>query len=405
MPANIELSGLEVSLVNTMSRETILKQYLDTVKHKYDYVLIDCMSNLGMLTLNALAASDNVMIPVQAQYLSAKGLEQLLQTINKVRRQINPKLKIEGILLTMVDSRTNNAKEIAALIRDTYGGKLKVYRTDITEDLDSFEVMAEKDWDNHDIEVFENGKLIYLNRNISYIRHIQFSFSMDGRKKRIPLKTLKDYEVEIKGKPQVSSVGEPPEPVQKMLGEYNQELVLSLRKQKSSETFQFFQPGEVERAKYKIMEMMESAVDELWIFDSYFTDKSSGSNVMLDWLRMSMATNAKRKNIIFYCKDISRALDVDGLKDEILRDEILQVIKDARKTLGVRLVQTIAPIHDRFLIVRNGDTYTGLAIGTSFNSLNSNHYCMQKIAHREAEGIISMLTEWMLNNTAEIEEI
>lgn len=126
MPSNIELSGLEVSLVNAMSRETILKQYLDTVKQNYDYVLLDCMPSLGMLTVNALAASDNVIIPVQAQYLSAKGLEQLLQTINKVRRQINPKLKIEGILLTMVDSRTNYAKDISALIRDTYGTKLKV---------------------------------------------------------------------------------------------------------------------------------------------------------------------------------------------------------------------------------------------------------------------------------------
>lgn len=125
MPSNIELSGLEVSLVNAMSREMILKQYLDTIKQNYDYVLLDCMPSLGMLTVNALAAADNVIIPVQAQYLSAKGLEQLLQTINKVRRQINPKLKIEGILLTMVDSRTNYAKDISALIRDTYGTKLK----------------------------------------------------------------------------------------------------------------------------------------------------------------------------------------------------------------------------------------------------------------------------------------
>ena len=99
MPANIELSGLEVSLVNAMSRETILRQYLDTVKQNYDYILLDCMPSLGMLTVNALAAADNVLIPVQAAYLPAKGLEQLLETINKVRRQINPKLKIEGILL------------------------------------------------------------------------------------------------------------------------------------------------------------------------------------------------------------------------------------------------------------------------------------------------------------------
>ena len=143
MPSNIELSGLEVSLVNAMSRETILKQYLDTVKQNYDYVLLDCMPSLGMLTVNALAASDNVIIPVQAQYLSAKGLEQLLQTINKVRRQINPKLKIEGILLTMVDSRTNYAKDISSLIRDTYGTKLKVYKTDIPRSVRAEEISAE----------------------------------------------------------------------------------------------------------------------------------------------------------------------------------------------------------------------------------------------------------------------
>jgi chromosome partitioning protein len=143
VPANITLSGLEVSLVNAMSRETILKQYLETVKGQYDYILLDCMPSLGMLTVNALAASDQVLIPVQANYLSAKGLEQLLQTVNKVKRQINPKLRIEGILLTMVDSRTNFAKEISALIRDTYGSKLKVYDADIPRSVRAAEISAE----------------------------------------------------------------------------------------------------------------------------------------------------------------------------------------------------------------------------------------------------------------------
>ena len=96
VPSNIELSGMEVALVNAMSRETILRQYLDTVKQNYDYILLDCMPSLGMLTVNALAAADNVLIPVQAAYLPAKGLEQLLETVNKVKRQINPKLRIEG---------------------------------------------------------------------------------------------------------------------------------------------------------------------------------------------------------------------------------------------------------------------------------------------------------------------
>lgn len=143
MPSNIELSGLEVSLVNAMSRETILKQYLDTVKQNYDFILLDCMPSLGMLTVNALAAADTVLIPVQAQYLPAKGLEQLLQTISKVRRQINPKLKIEGILLTMVDSRTNYAKDISNLIRESYGSKLKVYKTNIPRSVRAEEISAE----------------------------------------------------------------------------------------------------------------------------------------------------------------------------------------------------------------------------------------------------------------------
>jgi len=143
MPANIELSGMEVLLVNAMSREKILKQYLDGVKRQYDYVLLDCMPSLGMLTVNALAAADSVLIPVQAQYLPAKGLEQLLQTINKVRRQINPKLKIDGILLTMVDSRTNYAKEISALLRDIYGSKLKVFDVEIPHSVRAAEISAD----------------------------------------------------------------------------------------------------------------------------------------------------------------------------------------------------------------------------------------------------------------------
>ena len=143
MPANIEISGMEVSLVNAMNREKVLKQYLDSVKRQYDYVLLDCMPSLGMLTVNALAAADSVLIPVQAQYLPAKGLEQLLQTINKVRRQINPKLKIDGILLTMVDNRTKYSKEISALLLDTYGSKLKVFDVEIPHSVRAAESSAE----------------------------------------------------------------------------------------------------------------------------------------------------------------------------------------------------------------------------------------------------------------------
>jgi len=106
-----------------------LKSILADCPVKYDYVLLDCSPSLGMLTINALAAADRVIIPVQTGYLPAKGLELLLRTVNRVRRQINPQLQVEGILLTMVDYRTNFSKEISSLIRSTYGDYLPVFRT------------------------------------------------------------------------------------------------------------------------------------------------------------------------------------------------------------------------------------------------------------------------------------
>ena len=150
--------------VNAMSRETILRQYLDTLKGQYSHILIDCQPSLGMLTVNALAAANRVIIPVQAEYLPAKGLEQLLQTVNKVKRQINPKLQIDGILLTMVDNRTNFAKEIAALLRETYGSKIKVFGTEIPHSVRAKEISAEgKSIFAHD----PNGKVAEGYKNLT----------------------------------------------------------------------------------------------------------------------------------------------------------------------------------------------------------------------------------------------
>lgn len=131
MPGNIELSGLEVSLVNVMGRERILQEYVNIVKTSYDFILIDCMPSLGMITINAFSCADSILIPVQAAYLPVKGLQQLIKTIGKVKRQINPRLKIEGILLTMVDIRTNYAKDIDVMIRENYGNKVKIFTNNI----------------------------------------------------------------------------------------------------------------------------------------------------------------------------------------------------------------------------------------------------------------------------------
>ena len=129
IPANIELSGMEMLLVNAMSRETTLKTYLESLKKSYDYVLIDCMPSLGMLTINALAAADSVIVPVQAHYLPLKGMTQLMQTIKKVQRQINPSLKVDGVLLTLADMRTNLARATETSLKENYGKFIKVYQT------------------------------------------------------------------------------------------------------------------------------------------------------------------------------------------------------------------------------------------------------------------------------------
>lgn len=131
IPSNLELSSLEVSLVNAMSREYTMKNTLSQFKEKYDYILIDCMPSLGMITINALACADKVIIPVQSQFLATKGMGQLLKTVIKIRKQINPDLKVGGILLTLVDERTNLAKNIRSELKETYGNVFRLFETQI----------------------------------------------------------------------------------------------------------------------------------------------------------------------------------------------------------------------------------------------------------------------------------
>ena len=143
LPANIELSGLEVSLVNVMSRELILREYIEIVRDHYEYILLDCSPSLGMITINAFACADSILIPVQAAFLPVKGLQQLIQTIGKVKRQLNPNLSIEGILLTMVDTRTSYAKDIISMLHETYGEKVKIFANNIPLSVRAAEISAE----------------------------------------------------------------------------------------------------------------------------------------------------------------------------------------------------------------------------------------------------------------------
>ena len=183
MPANIELSALEMSLVNAMSREFTLRTYVNEAKKHYDVVLIDCMPSLGMITINALAAADSVIIPVQAHYLPAKGMTQLMKTINKVKRQINPALKVDGVLLTLVDGRTNLARQTADTLRQSYGSVLKIYRSEIPVAIKAAEISAA-------------GKSIYAYDKGSKVAQAYADFSKevlaDGEKLNFNLPSVDD---------------------------------------------------------------------------------------------------------------------------------------------------------------------------------------------------------------------
>ena len=131
IPSNLNLSLTEVNMFNAMSREYLIRDCLEELKKDYNYILIDCMPSLSMLTTNALAMANEVIIPVQSQYLSAKGMGNLLKTISIVKRKLNNDLKVGGILLTLVDKRTNLPRAIQQELEENYGSIVKLYDTQI----------------------------------------------------------------------------------------------------------------------------------------------------------------------------------------------------------------------------------------------------------------------------------
>jgi chromosome partitioning protein len=143
LPANSSLTGIELALAPLIGRETVLRQYIEMVKPLYDFILIDTPPTLDLLTINALAAADSVIIPVVPKFLDAKGLELLLKSISQIQRQINPNLSISGILLTMVDRRANFTRDIISLVENAYGGNIRIFGEHIPRSVRAAESTAQ----------------------------------------------------------------------------------------------------------------------------------------------------------------------------------------------------------------------------------------------------------------------
>ena len=187
LPCNIELSGLEVTLVNTMRREYILKEYITSVRNLYDYILIDCNSSLGMVTMNALTAADSVIIPIEAAYLSVKGLQQLITTLGRTKKYLNPNLGIEGIVFTKMVGRTNYAKEIKSMVEEIYGKNVRVFGAVIPHSVRAAETSAEG------VSIFKHdprGKVAAAYKKLSQRRCLQMNKSNSASK--IKMKSFDD---------------------------------------------------------------------------------------------------------------------------------------------------------------------------------------------------------------------
>lgn len=124
VPATIQLAGAEIELVNTMARESVLKEALESVKDEFDYVIIDCPPSLGLLTINALIAADSLLIPIQCEYYALEGVTKLLESMNMVKKRMNPDLEIFGVVMTMFDSRTTLSKQVVDEVENFFGKKM-----------------------------------------------------------------------------------------------------------------------------------------------------------------------------------------------------------------------------------------------------------------------------------------
>ena len=136
IPSSLDLAGLELVLMNTIGRETVLKNFLEQFQADYDYILIDCLPSLGIFTVNALTASNEIIIPVQAQFFGAKGVEALMQSVYSVQRYLNPQLKVLGILITMIDGRSRFQKEVGEIVHESFAEYTTIFNTEIPLSVD-----------------------------------------------------------------------------------------------------------------------------------------------------------------------------------------------------------------------------------------------------------------------------
>lgn len=269
------------------------------------------------------------------------------------------------------------------------------------------EIKSDKLWTFCDIEIFFNDELMYYEKDVSFARSIKLKMQIQDSGKRIRLnKIANNFTIKGNAGSHVTNIGELPDEFEEIMHASANEVKHRLNAEKTDEQVIFMKPKELKKAVNLIGDIMQEALDTIWIFDSYFTDIND-INGMLDWIRILANCRAQTKNVVFYCKNLDNALDIEKLKNEIENDIELSVMLRDKNKIGVHFYQTRSPIHDRFVLTETNNTNAGLAMGTSFNSLDDHYYCIYKLSHKTSQLIWEELEEWMHkgNNLIKDEEM
>ncbi|MED0666652.1 hypothetical protein P4T04_10040 [Bacillus badius] len=261
-----------------------------------------------------------------------------------------------------------------------------------------FEVNSPSNWNSFDLEIYMNDELYFLQENISYMRSIQLKFRQEKTIAKVRINQLSEH-LEMKGlsTEHVTQIGEPNdevEEVEEVLVKSNLNIRKKILKEQEKENLIFITPGELEKAIQIIIEFLQVPSDEVWIFDPYFTDKN-GLKKAVDWLRILSHCRIQNKKIVFYCKNPENAYDHVTIIEELKLDPILNELIKSQKLLAIEFIEVKSPIHDRFIISRTKDEFSGITIGTSLNSMDRNHFCINRLNHSAAKKITTELIKWI----------
>ncbi|WP_336866258.1 hypothetical protein [Peribacillus frigoritolerans] len=263
------------------------------------------------------------------------------------------------------------------------------------------EINSNVEWASFDIEVYKNNKLLYFNYDISYMKSLHFSMGLVNQPKSVRLNHLSSY-FEIPSEPSIteSIVGEERDYIEELYSKSNFEMSRQLKNVQEEGNITFIKPGETSLALKMITNFLNNPYKEIWIYDPYFTDKSR-FNKTLDWLRIFIELSNHKINIVYYCKDEDKAFNFNSIRAALLQDVVLNRTLQ-NKTLNWTFIETKSPIHDRFIFGEGNDNqFSGLTIGTSLNSVDSNHFCINYINHTSTKSILYELNNYLNDGNIE----